>query len=215
MEMSYDTRCETKEEKLAAMRKAMAQKQYLEDLISTDPNPANVLRYENEIEELEEKIHSLKKRATSDSRPITVQEIYEKMQRYRSWIIVLLLLIVALILGAAVWLLTAYDDNFLQRENYDNERALRQSFESEKNLLQTEKESLEGEISSLKSENSNLQTKADWFDTSCKIVVADSGSLYKTYHTYDCDKWRGHSLWIYNKEQVINNYEYTKCPDCN
>ena len=45
--------------------------------------------------------------------------------------------------------------------------------------------------------------------------VRKEGDLYKTYHTYDCDKWGDSSFWIQNIDWVKNDSQYTKCPYCN
>ena len=81
--------------------------------------------------------------------------------------------------------------------------------------LKSQKTVVENENAELEQTLQELRSDFNWLSESVKLVVADSGDLYKTYHNYECDKWRGHSVWIYNKEQVVDNYQYTKCPDCN
>ena len=106
-----------------------------------------------------------------------------------------------------------YDKSVLQSEI----SALKSEIDSlnlEIDSLNWEVDSLNSEVDSLEEENSTLQNKADWFDRNCKIVIADEGALYKTYHTFDCKKTFD-KYWVYNNEQIIHKSEYKRCPDCN
>ena len=103
-----------------------------------------------------------------------------------------------------------------ESKNIDNETI---------NTLNAEIETLNSEITTLNDEIAGLETKvedyerlstkASWYDRYARIVVAEEGDLYKTYHTYDCDKWGDSSFWIHNIDWVKNDSQYTKCPYCN
>lgn len=91
-------------------------------------------------------------------------------------------------------------------------------YESEIETLNSEITTLNDEIAGLETkveDYERLSTKASWYDRYARIVVAEEGDLYKTYHTYDCDKWGDSSFWIQNIDWVKNDSQYTKCPYCN
>ena len=91
-------------------------------------------------------------------------------------------------------------------------------YESEIETLNSEITTLNDEIAGLETkveDYERLSTKASWYDRYARIVVAEEGDLYKTYHTYDCDKWGNSSFWIQNIDWVKNDSQYTKCPYCN
>jgi len=71
---------------------------------------------------------------------------------------------------------------------------------------------LQSRIDELEEENSELSMKANFMDKFIKVVEDDSA---RTYHTYGCEYFDDSYFWAYNKEQVINNSSYTKCPYCN
>lgn len=173
----------------------------------------------------------------------SLDRLRAKLGNFKLWIIILLVLIFLFVCVATIWLYIKYEEASYYMYRYMEEQAYSEHLSYNVDLLTGEKSdlestveqqayeisdlestveqqaydisSLEDEISVLKDEKSSISLKADWFDQACKIVVANEGSLFKTYHTYACDKWRNYSIWIYNKEQVIHNSDYIKCPDCN
>ncbi len=90
-----------------------------------------------------------------------------------------------------------------------------EKYEKEAEEYETKLDELNTAIETLEKEKKAVSQKAEWLDDACRIVVADEGSMYKTYHTYDCEKWEDYSYWIYNKEQIEGKAGYTKCTDCN
>ena len=164
------------------------------DNFSTDggnSNNQNSLNPQNDIQPPITEIPTGKKR-----RPLTI-------------ILIIIIATLCAIIGViAAYYYSMYNDYEMIQTNYDWYVENYYTLEGEKQEIENEKYDLENQLY-------DASSKAEWFDESCKIVVADEGSLYKTYHTYDCSKWRGHRYWIYNKEQVINNSQYIKCWDCN
>lgn len=71
---------------------------------------------------------------------------------------------------------------------------------------------LRDEIKILEDEISVLSDKADFLDSAVRVVEDDG---YKTYHVYGCEYFDSAYYWAYNKNQVVNSSEYTRCPYCN
>lgn len=165
----------------------------LRTLISRATSAGEKKRYEKQLEKVENKIKDLTLLTISKEQYSEADKLRLKLKTTRR----LLVFIVAVALITGVFALNFYREREIASDDYNT---------------------LSSEIQSLRSENLDLQYKADiadWYDETTRIVVADEGALYKTYHTFDCDEWNDHSIWIYNKEQVINNSEYEKCPGCN
>ncbi|MBR3941809.1 MAG: hypothetical protein IKJ55_00495, partial [Clostridia bacterium] len=158
---------------------------------SVDINAQN--RYEKKLKKLERKIEDLRLITTP-------KKNFSREDQLRYMLKITRNILVGTIIIAL--LTTSYALGFYRSMNF--------YMEDNSNLYE--------EINDLEVKITNLEYKKDcfdWYNKKVKIVIANEGPLYKTYHTYDCEKWRGCDVWMYNKEQVINNSEYTKCPDCN
>ena len=165
----------------------------LRTLIARTASAGEKRRYERQLEKIENKIKDLTLRTISKEQYSEADKLHLKLKTTRC----LLVFAVAVALITGVFALNFYREREIVSDDYNV---------------------LSNEYHSLNSENLDLQYKADiagWYDETTRIVVADEGDLYKTYHTFDCDKWQDHSVWIYNKEQVVGESGYTKCPDCN
>ncbi len=197
--------------------------------ISTETNPAKLKKLEKKRDKISKKTDKVTLSGISKAQRSAMDVLNVKIKGFKVWVILLIVLILIVITVSAIWLVEKYsDENYYSGEYYwwrtradvlQSDLVARNEeiddLKEEIQKLQTEKSNLEDEVEQLETENSKLETKAEWFDSGSKIVIADTGSLYKTYHTYDCTRWRGCSYWIYNKEQVINNSNYKKCPYCN
>lgn len=162
-------------------------------LIARTASASEKRRYEKQLEKIENKLKDLSLRTISKEQYSEADKLRLKLKTTRR----LLVFIVAVALITGVFALNFYREREIAYDDYNT---------------------LSNEYHSLNSENLDLRYKsdiADWYDETTRIVVADEGDLYKTYHTFDCEKWQDHSIWIYNKEQVVDDSEYTKCPDCN
>ena len=162
-------------------------------LIARTASASEKRRYEKQLEKTENKLKDLSLRTISKEQYSEADKLRLKLKTLR----ILLIFAVAFALITGVFALNFYREREIAYDDYNT---------------------LSNEYHSLNSENLDLRYKsdiADWYDETTRIVVADEGALYKTYHTFDCEKWQDHSIWIYNKEQVVDDSEYTKCPDCN
>ena len=140
--------------------------------------------------------------------PITETPTGKKRSPLTIILIIIIATLCAIIGVIAAYYYSMYNDYEMIQTNYDWYVENYYTLEFEKQEIENEKYDLENQLY-------DASSKAEWYDEACKIVVADEGPLYYTYHTYDCDKWRGHSYWIYNNAQIINNSRYIKCWDCN
>lgn len=71
---------------------------------------------------------------------------------------------------------------------------------------------LSDKVAILEEEVDTLSDKADFLDSSIRVVEDDG---HKTYHVYGCEYFDSDYYWAYNKNQVVNSSEYTRCPHCN
>ncbi len=89
-------------------------------------------------------------------------------------------------------------------ENYQMNQQIEQ-LEEQLEDIGKDKDSLQDKIN-------ELSDKAGFMDRHVKVVENNSE---KTYHTYGCEYFDDSSFWAYNKEQVVGQYGFTRCPYCN
>lgn len=179
---------------------------------------------EKKIAKLKAKTNDLKIRTTPDAHRSASEKLYLKNKLYRNLLICLLAVILFL---TAVCVIVAYNNAQL-RKSWASSVQKSNVLEENNRLLTQETVALQAENDQLTSDLSNaqsgyddlaedyeyLQSKAEWFDKNARIVIADEGYLYMTYHKYDCDLWDDSSYWIHNIEWVENDPEYTECSSC-
>ncbi len=193
--------------------------------LSTESNERKIKKLNKNRDKTEERIEKLKIRTLSKTQLSAKDKLWVKLKGSRIWIIVLWIVIVIAVAVAAVWLYRKYmDENYLSGRYYSEmQRSMRleqrvAELENDKTRLEqrvaeleSDKSWLESEKERLEDENREYGKKARFMDEYIKVVEDDA---YKTYHKYGCEYFDG-AFWAYNKEQVINNDEYYRCPYCN
>ena len=167
----------------------------LKTLISNSAVEKNRRSYEKKLKKVENKIENLKLYTISKTQYSQTDKLCYKLKITRR--LLLATTIIALTTSFfAIYFYKGYVNN--------KERA---------NVLWSENFRLNNDLGAF--EAGHYET-IGWLETNVRIVVADENSpLFRTYHSYDCDKWQDYSYWVYKTEQVVNNDTYIKCPDCN
>lgn len=140
----------------------------------------------------------------------------DKAKKYIVLSIISAVIVVALITGFAFYYVTA-TSRIRNLESQVEDLEFNNTMLTEKNAYaaseyEQEIDALEEEISLLEMDIEELSVKVDFMDSSIRVVEDDG---YKTYHVYGCEYFDSEYYWAYNKNQVVNNSEYTRCPYCN
>lgn len=208
-------RNEKKRQKASARIVKLEEKQnYISNLVSLESNPRKQKTLQNNRDRIALRIQQIRLSTIGKIQHSAYDNLLVKIKILKRWIIILIVaLAVAVGTLGTILVYMVYNDAAVGSYIRSKEVCI-QDLVGDINDLSNEIYDKDSTISEQQDEIDALSEKIAWFDDNARIVVADEGEWYKTYHKYDCEHWRGKGCWIHNKEWLANKSEYTKCSYC-